>query len=960
MEQAQRKIRAPHMIIILIIMMFLCSFFNIFYRTAGAEDSRTVRVAFFPMDGYHEKGPNGTYEGMDVEYLNILCEYTGWDIVYVDCDNWDDALQRLENKEVDLVGSAQYSAARAEKFCYANLSSGYTYGAIAVNKDSTLAYEDFDAMKDISYGVVATYVRKGEFFEYLKSNGITNPNVTEFNSTAELLVALENGSIDAMVHTLTEIREGKRLIGRFAPMPFYYISYYGNEDLMLELNQAIADIMINLPELENSLMNKYYQSRLDSTLFLTLEEQHYIKTNPMLHIGYLQGQYPFSYEKDGEFMGLSKILMDDSLASIGFTIEYHGYRNQKEALAALRSNEIQLLACCGEKEEDLVVLKEYAEMPLVVLMNKEDNLNNIQVLATVHSMLPKLEKATIGTTAEVIIYDTQLECLEAMENGAVNAVLCSGYLAQYLLSMEYQYNELEIKTVLSSFQEISAVMLKDGELLLRNIAQKMIPEIKTEQINEYMLNENVFYSLSLESFVRAYSVPIILMLLILLIVIIIVSVHMIRNGLQIQKLMYKDTEIDIWNLNYFLYWGEHKILPERKDKYAVAMLNISQFRRYNIIFGWNAGERLLSIVADVLAKNVDSTKEIRARHQGDRFVLLLAWKDWECFKQRIEKLKEVIEQCIYTDTENKLNLEIGVYALPPENNDLHAALNYANQALDFSQKDSSIVYYDDTLENVLREKHEQETLLETVEVSRHFVAYYQPKVDIRTGKIIGAEALVRFVDPSANGAIRAPGFFVPYFEQTGKIIEIDFFILESTCRMLRRRMDEGKKVVPVSCNFSRKHFLQPDFPERVEQVLQRYKISKEIIELEITETLVVEELQYNMVKKTLNVLKNKNIRLSIDDFGAGYSSLGIFEQIPASVIKLDRSFLLNKENKERQLKIMKGIVKLGTELEAQIVCEGVETEEDVQLMNEIGAYVAQGYYYSKPIPELAFEEKLDM
>ena len=113
-----------------------------------------------------------------------------------------------------------------------------------------------------------------------------------------------------------------------------------------------------------------------------------------------------------------------------------------------------------------------------------------------------------------------------------------------------------------------------------------------------------------------------------------------------------------------------------------------------------------------------------------------------------------------------------------------------------------------------------------------------------------------------------------------------------------------------------------------------------------------------MVKQTLDILQRRGVRLSIDDFGAGYSSLGIFEQIPASVIKLDRSFLLNKEDHERQVKIMRGTVKLADELDAQIVCEGVETDADISLMKEIGAYVAQGYYYSKPVPEKEFEEKL--
>ena len=122
---------------------------------------------------------------------------------------------------------------------------------------------------------------------------------------------------------------------------------------------------------------------------------------------------------------------------------------------------------------------------------------------------------------------------------------------------------------------------------------------------------------------------------------------------------------------------------------------------------------------------------------------------------------------------------------------------------------------------------------------------------------------------------------------------------------------------------------------------------------------MVEELQQQIVKQTLDMLRERGVRLSIDDFGSGYSSLGIFEQIPASVIKLDRSFLLNQKDRGRQVKIMKGIVNLAQDLDAQIVCEGVETDNDVELMQEIGAYVAQGYRFAKPVPEEEFEKRLD-
>ena len=402
------------------------------------------------------------------------------------------------------------------------------------------------------------------------------------------------------------------------------------------------------------------------------------------------------------------------------------------------------------------------------------------------------------------------------------------------------------------------------------------------------------------------------------------------------------------------------MLPERKTKYAVAYLNLDQFRRYNIIYGWNAGEHLLEGIAEILVKNTDTKTEICARDQGDRFVMLLSYTAKDAFVERVQTIKGDVEKWIVADTDNHMMLKIGVYYLPEDGSDLHLAVNYANQALEYSgnNNDNEIKTYNEGLESLIRERHEREKLLDSVDINKDFVAYYQPKVDIRNGKIVGAEALVRFLDPTEGGAVRAPGFFVPYYEQIGRITEIDFFVFESVCKMLRRRLDAGLPVVTISCNFSRMHFIKPGFPEHFMEILDRYQISKDLIEIEITETLIVEELQQHMVKQTLDSLKEKGIRLSIDDFGAGYSSLGIFEQIPASVIKLDRSFLLNQEDHNRQVKIMRGIVKLGEELEAQIVCEGVETEEDVTLMKEIGANVAQGYFYSKPIPEAAFEEKL--
>jgi EAL domain-containing protein (putative c-di-GMP-specific phosphodiesterase class I) len=366
-------------------------------------------------------------------------------------------------------------------------------------------------------------------------------------------------------------------------------------------------------------------------------------------------------------------------------------------------------------------------------------------------------------------------------------------------------------------------------------------------------------------------------------------------------------------------------------------------------------------MAEILKESLDEEYELCARNQGDRFILMLEVESKEHFLQRLQKLEEKLGNHIHEKFGVHMVIDMGVCFLEDKIRDIKSAIGMANQALEFLRDNSTseIKVYDEQFEELLRDQHQKEELLESADIRRDFRVYYQEKVDIRSRKIVGAEALVRFVEPKKN-VVYSPGFFIPYYEKTGQIRELDFFVLESVCQMLHRRMQLGEEVVPVSCNFSRRHFEEEDFPEKLDRVLEYYGIPRDLIEVEITETIVIEELQRQHLPETLRRLKEKGFRLSIDDFGAGYSSLGVFEQVPAAVIKLDRSFFINRTDRVRQVKIMQQIVSLADSLDAQVVCEGVENDRDIELMKEIGAYVAQGFYYAKPQPMDVFENKLSL
>ena len=931
-----------------------------------ATGRRTVRVAFFPMDGYHVVEKDGSYGGMDVEYLREISNYAAWDIEYVECESWSEALEKLSNKEVDIVGSAQYSEERAEIYSYADISSGYTFGVIAANQDTDTAYEDFFAMKDFRFGMVKDYVRKAEFMEYLHYNGIETPKVIEYETTADLHAALDAGEIDAFVHTFTEVKEGQRLLGRFAPRPFYYITYQGNDELLRELNAAIVDVRMNWPELETELMNQFYYDKFDKAILLTTEEKQFLGEKKTIRVGYLDNLYPFSYVEEGEFKGLTKDMLENRLSITGLKPEYILMNDSQEAMTALEKGEIDILAYSTEQED---VLREhgaksicdYAQVPLALVMKKGAKREDIQTLATVSFLQEKAESVSDVETMQIICFENQQECIDALDDQEVDAVLCNGYFIEDLMRTDLRYNDLQIKSVLNTGYSISIAIAND-QAQLSSILEKTITNIDSKMINEYMLKEITYPLVIFVEFIQDNSVVIICGLIVIMTSVIFVILQKLADNKKIQKLMYKDTRMNIWNINYFTYWGENKLLPERKNKYAIVYLNFLNFRRYNIIYGWNTGEKLLDVFVKELCDSINKDKEICARSQGDRFVLLLNYSDEEELYERIKELKNTLEEAINEANRDILNLQVGVYLIPEKEIDIQKGINCANQALEFadSRVGNNIKIYDESLQSILKEKHDREKLLKCADINQDFVAFYQPKVDVRDGKIIGAEALVRFKDPSDGGKIKAPYFFVPYYEQTGRITEIDMFVCEAVCKLLRRRIDEGLPVVTVSCNFSRMHFVIPGFADRFEAVLEKYNIPKELIEVEVTETLVMEEMEQQIARETFEELKKRNIPLAIDDFGAGYSSLGIFEHIPASVVKMDRSFFLNTNNPERQVKIMRGIVKLSEDLDAKIVCEGVETQKDVNLMKEIGAFIAQGYFYSKPVPEEEFEELLNV
>ena len=234
-------------------------------------------------------------------------------------------------------------------------------------------------------------------------------------------------------------------------------------------------------------------------------------------------------------------------------------------------------------------------------------------------------------------------------------------------------------------------------------------------------------------------------------------------------------------------------------------------------------------------------------------------------------------------------------------------------------------------------------------LNNEFVMYLQPKYSISTGRIIGAEALTRWISPE-KGMI-SPAEFIPLFERNGFIIKLDQFIWEEACKKIRSWLDTGLKPVPISVNVSREYLHSFDIVAQITSLVKKYNIPFDMLELEITESA-----ESAGVEDVVKSLKNSGFTMLMDDFGSGYSSLNMLKTTQFDVLKIDRDFLSEFMESERGRKIIAHTISMSRDIGLDIIAEGVETKEQALFLSDCGCDAAQGFYYSKPLPQKEFDE----
>lgn len=278
----------------------------------------------------------------------------------------------------------------------------------------------------------------------------------------------------------------------------------------------------------------------------------------------------------------------------------------------------------------------------------------------------------------------------------------------------------------------------------------------------------------------------------------------------------------------------------------------------------------------------------------------------------------------------------------------------ALQAAKMGGKDN-VVFYDNSMEVSREKRMEIQKLFPKALENKEFKVFYQPKIDITTGKLVGAEALCRWI---RDGSIVPPMEFIPVLEQNTDICQLDFYMLDSVCADIRRWLDEGGNVVRISVNLSRKHMMDVDLLEHIMNIVDKHNVPHEYIEIELTETTT--DVEFRDLKRVVSGLQQQGIYTSVDDFGMGYSSLNLLREIPWNVLKVDRCFLpVDSDDSTSSRTVMfKYVVAMAKELGLECIAEGVETQNQVKILRDNNCLYAQGFLFDKPLPLADFEKRL--
>ena len=415
-----------------------------------------------------------------------------------------------------------------------------------------------------------------------------------------------------------------------------------------------------------------------------------------------------------------------------------------------------------------------------------------------------------------------------------------------------------------------------------------------------------------------------------------------------------DNDLMVYPLTFFLATVKNLIRHGRIGEFGGVYFNIKHFSSINDRFGRDCATNIMKQFIHGIQEKI-LYEECICRVGGDNFVVLFKKDNLNIIKNYLSGMPITFndEEAVTVTT------TAGYYMIPEATESATDVMDRISTAYQLAKSvyKRPFLFYDDEIMQHQTHVKEIEMMFPSAIENEEFKVFYQPKTQLNNYQLAGAEALCRWF---RNGKVISPGEFIPVLEGSKAICTLDFYMLDHVCRDIRRWLDEGREAVKVSVNLSRLHLGDEDLLESILRIIDKYKVPHHFIEIELTETTT--DVDYKELKKIVYGLREQDISTSVDDFGVGYSSLNLIREMPWNVLKIDKSFLPTQEeenNDPSKVKMLRHIITMSQDLGLECIVEGVETAEQVKLLKDCKCYLAQGFYFDRPLPVKEFEQKLE-
>lgn len=953
------------------IVIFLGLFFSLAASATSVSDigrSRPIlRVGYSDVPGYISKGEDGYFRGFIYDYLESIAVYSGYQFEYIEARPLE-CVEKMIRGELDLTAALPDIENPMGDFVAVHHAITYSPVGVVARPEQTL-----DRGLRLRIGYIAFMYSEEEIGAALQSYGLQSGDdyvLLPFDDPLDMIARYKKRELDAYIDATIYHQSSDPMLARLFTQRFSIVMPKKHDALCEKIDRAIEDLMLINPHIRGQLYSKHADS--GAPLLLSSDEKEYLQKHPVISAVASPGQKPYTYFENGVAKGVIAEIMQLIEEDLHIRFDIRETENSGELMQLLTSGEIDVVTDYyadynwGHLHNAVLTLP-YLTINYVPVMRNDRTSSEKPIVACAQNHFYTHEFVERKYPPEQRVYfNTIDECMDAVNRGAADITFVKAITVQHDIEAGNYLNLFTNGSVAFS-HKVSLAVSEAADPHLIRILNKEINHLGNAPINEIM-TRHMFATeknRSLKAYIAKNPWQSLSILAALLLSIIGVLLYMMRLKQRAAKRMYAlayhNQRTGLTNVRWFETQAPRLIkrhVKERKDgKLFVMVLSTQRIDLLKASLNPEAVARgICELVERVRAMNpwilVDGLSS-----ELTHLYVLGCLEDGMTLRGAAEKFAQDTALLTSQGYDIHMKYHFGLCAVPKDSvPDIAQLMAGADTAqMEAIETGDYIGIYDEKLRQKRLKQKTVERLMQKALANGEFQIWFQPKYDIRTHEIIGAEALARWQSPELGFVM--PGLFISVFEKTGFILEFDYYVLDCVCRLQRRRIDEGRPIVPFSVNQSGLHIREPGYLDRLKEIISRYDLPQGSIDLEITETAFVDFDTQEGVENSSTIIsgmKSLGFTVSMDDFCTGYSSIAMLQHLDMDIMKIDRAMLLASEASDRGQKIMHRVVSLGQDLDMLVLCEGVETKAQEDLLLENGCFYAQGFLFGRPMPAEEF------